>query len=83
VNSAHVKLLMHPRVVDLVNTKWERFAARVFQRRFISTLCYLLIFMLTTILGQTRYEVVSAYQLTTLCVLLCGRADISLFSVCG
>ncbi len=60
VNSAHVKLLMHPRVVDLVNTKWERFAARVFQRRFISTLSYLLVFMLTTILGQTRYEVVSS-----------------------
>ncbi|CAF1277507.1 unnamed protein product [Adineta steineri] len=56
VQNAHVELIMHPRLVDLVNKKWERFARRIFFHRFLITFSYLLIFMLTTILDQTRTE---------------------------
>jgi hypothetical protein len=49
---------MHPRMVDLVSKKWERFARRIFFRRFLITLCYLFIFLITTILDQTRTEIV-------------------------
>ncbi len=58
VKNAHVNLIMHPRLIDLVNKKWERFARRIFFRRFLITLSYLFIFLLTTILDQTRIETV-------------------------
>jgi hypothetical protein len=50
---------MHPRLVDLVNKKWERFARRIFFHRFLVTLSYLFIFLLTIILDQTRVETVN------------------------
>ncbi len=51
---------MHPRLIDLVDKKWERFARRIFFRRFVITLVYLFIFLITTILDQTRIETVKA-----------------------
>lgn len=60
VKNAHVELIMHPRLIDLVNKKWERFARRIFFHRFLLTLSYLLIFLVTTILDQTRTEIVRA-----------------------
>ncbi|CAF2968451.1 unnamed protein product [Rotaria sp. Silwood2] len=56
VQSAHAELIMHPRLIDLVDRKWERFARRYFFRRFLVTLAYLFVFLLTTILDQTRIE---------------------------
>jgi hypothetical protein len=53
---------MHPRMIDLVNKKWERFARRIFFNRFLVTLSYLTIFLITTILDQTRIETVSICQ---------------------
>ena len=58
VKNAHVELIMHPRLIDLVNKKWERFARRIFFHRFLVTLSYLLVFLITTILDQTRTEIV-------------------------
>ena len=49
---------MHPRLIDLVNKKWERFARRIFFHRFLVTFSYLLIFLITTILDQSRTETV-------------------------
>jgi len=49
---------MNPRLIDLVNKKWERFARRIFFNRFLVTLSYLLIFLVTTILDQARTEIV-------------------------
>jgi hypothetical protein len=60
VQSAQVELIMHPRIIDLVDKKWERFARRIFFRRFLVTLVYLFIFLITTILDQTRTEMVKA-----------------------
>jgi hypothetical protein len=54
---------MHPRMVDLVSKKWERFARRIFFGRFLGTLTYLFIFLLTTILDQTRTETVFIFCL--------------------
>lgn len=51
---------MHPRLIDLVNKKWERFARRIFFNRFLVTLSFLLIFLVTTILDQTRIETVKS-----------------------
>ena len=58
MQSGHAELIMHPRIIDLVDQKWERFARRIFFRRFVVTLVYLLIFLITTILDQTRTETV-------------------------
>jgi hypothetical protein len=58
VKYAHVELIMHPRMIDLVDKKWERFARRIFFHRFLITLSYLLIFLITTILDQARTETV-------------------------
>lgn len=63
VQNAQAELIMHPRIIDLVHRKWECFARRIFFRRFLITLAYLLIFLITTVLDQTRIEVVNAlYQ---------------------
>jgi hypothetical protein len=58
VKYAHVELIMHPRMIDLVDKKWERFARRIFFHRFLVTLSYLMIFLVTTILDQARIETV-------------------------
>ena len=61
-----MELIVHPRMVDLVSKKWERFARRIFFRRFLITLAYLLIFLLTTILDQTRTETVVIFLFSSL-----------------
>jgi ankyrin repeat protein len=58
VQNARVELITHPRLIDLVTKKWERFARRSFYRRFFVTLTYLLIFLITTILDQTQIKTV-------------------------
>ena len=52
---------MHPRLIDLVNKKWERFARRIFFHRFLVTFSYLSIFLITTILDQSRIETVMCH----------------------
>jgi len=56
VQNAHVELITHPRVIDLVDRKWNCFAQRIFFRQFMATLFYLIIFLMTTILGHSRIE---------------------------
>jgi ankyrin repeat protein len=58
VQNARVELITHPRLIDLVEKKWERYARRSFYWRFFATLTYLFIFLLTTILDQTPTETV-------------------------
>lgn len=58
MQNAHDELIMHPRMIDLVNKKWERFARRIFFYRFMTTFAYMTIFLLTTVLDQTRNETV-------------------------
>lgn len=53
MNAGNVNLIMHPRMLDLVAQKWEKFAARIFHRRFRHVLAYLCLFTLTTIVRQT------------------------------
>jgi hypothetical protein len=52
---------MHPRLIDLVDKKWERFARRIFFHRFLVAFSYLFTFLVTTILDQTRIETVNFY----------------------
>ena len=54
VNEAHLDLLMHPRMIELIKQKWERFASRIFFRRFLTVLLYLALFTATTIHRQTE-----------------------------
>ncbi|CAF1503549.1 unnamed protein product [Adineta ricciae] len=58
VQNAQSELIIHPRIIDLVDKKWECFARQSFFRRFLVTLVYLLSFLLTTILDQTRTDIV-------------------------
>jgi len=60
IQIAQTELLILPRLLYLVDKKWERFARRIFFRRFLVTLVYLFIFLITTILDQTRTETVKA-----------------------
>ncbi|CAF4142511.1 unnamed protein product [Rotaria sp. Silwood2] len=48
--------LVHPIITSLIDTKWKFFANRILIRRFIITFLYLLVFLGTTILQQTRRE---------------------------
>jgi hypothetical protein len=54
VNEAHLDLLMHPRMIELIKQKWERFASRIFFQRFMVILVYLCLFTATTIHRQTE-----------------------------
>ncbi len=56
VQNSHVELITHPRVIDLVNKKWNCFAQRIFFRQFMATLVYLIIFLITTILDHSRMK---------------------------
>ncbi|CAF3087395.1 unnamed protein product [Rotaria sp. Silwood2] len=81
VQNAHVELIMHPRMIDLVDKKWERFARRIFFSRFLFTLFYMSVFLITTILDQTRTEttegegedavVIGVEPAGTICQILC------------
>lgn len=53
VQRAHVSLLMSPRVQEILDKKWERFAGRVFATRFILTLLFLSIFTATLVISQS------------------------------
>lgn len=53
MNNAHVELLMHPRMIDLVKQKWDRFAQRIFKQRFTTVLMYLILFTITTVIRQS------------------------------
>jgi hypothetical protein len=57
VDEAHLDLLMHPFLRDLVTTKWNRFAGRIFFRRFMGWLVYLVLLFALVITRQTREEV--------------------------
>ncbi|CAF1415395.1 unnamed protein product [Rotaria sordida] len=50
--------LVNPIIISLIEKKWKHFAYRILIRRFFFTLIYLLIFLATTILEQTRMEMV-------------------------
>ncbi|CAF1032280.1 unnamed protein product [Rotaria sp. Silwood1] len=48
--------LVNPIIISLIDKKWSYFAYRILIRRFFFTFIYLLIFLATTILEQTRTE---------------------------
>ncbi|CAM4838806.1 unnamed protein product [Rotaria magnacalcarata] len=48
--------LVDPIITSLIDKKWEYFAYRILIKRFIITFLYLLIFLGTTILEQTRFK---------------------------
>ncbi|CAF4156657.1 unnamed protein product [Rotaria sordida] len=52
-------LLVHPIIISLIDKKWKYFAYRILIRRFLITFLYLLVFLGTTILQQTRPETTS------------------------
>lgn len=49
-------------IVSLIDKKWSHFAYRVLLRRFFIAFVYLLIFLATTILEQTRPELVFKHE---------------------
>ena len=48
--------LIQPIITSLVDKKWTYFAHRILMRRFLVTIVYLLVFLLTTILERTRLD---------------------------
>ncbi|CAF1417897.1 unnamed protein product [Adineta steineri] len=48
--------LIHPILTSLIDQKWKHFVYRSFSQRFIFTFMYLLTFLVTTILEQSRTE---------------------------
>ncbi|UJR09267.1 hypothetical protein I4U23_013512 [Adineta vaga] len=48
--------LVHPIITSLIDKKWKHFVHRVLVKRFTITFIYLIIFLLTTILEQSRPE---------------------------
>ncbi len=46
--------LVHPIITSLIDKKWKHFVYRVLIQRFFLTFSYLMIFLLTTILEQSR-----------------------------
>ncbi|CAF1601501.1 unnamed protein product, partial [Didymodactylos carnosus] len=62
VKYAHVDLIMHQRVIDLVDRKWDRFARKIFFKRFMTTLSYLIIFLLTVTEGEGDDRVVTSVE---------------------
>lgn len=57
MNEGNVNLLMHPRMLDLISQKWNKFAQRIFKQRFRTVLIYLVIFTMTTIVRQTVHHI--------------------------
>jgi hypothetical protein len=51
--------LVHPILTSLIDKKWKHFVHRVLVRRFLLTFLYLMTFLLTTILEQSRPETVT------------------------
>lgn len=56
VKHAHLNLLMHPRVLELIEKKWDKFARRIFWRRFVTSFIYLAIFAVGTIWRTTVHQ---------------------------
>ena len=56
VQYAHLNLLMHPRVLELIDKKWDKFASRIFWKRFIVSILYLIIFTVGTIWRTTVHS---------------------------
>lgn len=54
VEYERTELLMLPRVKELLNKKWQAFAKRKFQRAFVVTVVYLLLFVATVIWDGQR-----------------------------
>jgi hypothetical protein len=50
VHNAHLNLLRHTRIAELLRKKWDRFAERIFLRKLIFTIIYLFAFSLSSIL---------------------------------
>ena len=50
--------LIQPIITSLIDKKWKYFAYRILMRRFLVTVVYLFVFLLTTILEQTRLQTV-------------------------
>ena len=50
--------LVHPIITSLIDKKWKHFVHRVLIRRFLIAFIYLIIFLITTILEQTRSNLV-------------------------
>ncbi|CAF4340455.1 unnamed protein product, partial [Rotaria sordida] len=48
--------LINPIVISLIDKKWRSFAYRIFIRRFFIVFLYLLVFLATTTLRETRSE---------------------------
>eukprot|EP00004_Rigifila_ramosa_P007689 TRINITY_DN1882_c0_g1_i1.p1 TRINITY_DN1882_c0_g1~~TRINITY_DN1882_c0_g1_i1.p1 ORF type:complete len:872 (-),score=247.67 TRINITY_DN1882_c0_g1_i1:13-2559(-) len=51
VDKEHLNLLMHPRVIDLLTKKWNRFGKKIFYFRFLFVMTILGIFLLSSILN--------------------------------
>lgn len=62
MNAGNVDLLMHPRLVELIRQKWDKFAERIFHQRFRAVLLYLAFFLLTTVVRQTVHHVAKAEE---------------------
>ncbi|CAF1371489.1 unnamed protein product [Rotaria sordida] len=48
--------LINPIVISLIDKKWRSFAYQIFVRRFLIVFLYLLVFLVTTTLRETRSE---------------------------
>lgn len=56
VEEEHSELLIHPRIIDLLKKKWDRFAKAYFYSRFIFTLFFLAVFVFITVKGPEEDE---------------------------
>jgi hypothetical protein len=57
MNAGNVDLLTHPRMLDLVGQKWNKFAKRIFHQRFRDVLLYLAFFTLTIVVRQSVHNI--------------------------
>lgn len=56
LNGAHVELLNHPRIRDLIEKKWNKFGKRDLWNRFVAVSIYLIIFTYFAIKRQTIFQ---------------------------
>jgi hypothetical protein len=54
VDNANLTLLSMPRIQQLMQTKWDKFAARPFLQRFIVTLICICIFLFSVVLKSEK-----------------------------
>ncbi|CAF1052768.1 unnamed protein product [Rotaria sordida] len=65
--------LVHPIITSLIDKKWKYFASRILIRRFLITFLYLLVFLGTTIIQQTRPEIIIADENDQKAILINGK----------